>query len=166
MSNGACKFSPFLEMSSTAGNEWSNCQHCVKPVRTTETQLRQYHVTKVGGARHIGEPHDHKSGGEAWAPGPNRSLRLWAWSLQLRKDKTSVMRKSMLICTLLSRTISEITAHQRSVAELWSVLIIARWHRPHLATTVSIMRRNSNSVKPPGLSNDKLILKTAIYPSC
>jgi len=32
-------------------------------LRTIETQLRQYHVTKVGGARHIGEPHDHKSGG-------------------------------------------------------------------------------------------------------
>ena len=62
MSNGACKFSPFLEMSSTAGNEWSNCQHCVKQVQTIETQFRQYHVTKVGG-RHICEPHDHKSGG-------------------------------------------------------------------------------------------------------
>ena len=50
MSNGACKFSPFLKMSSTAGNEWSNCQHCVKPVQTIETQFRQYHVTKVGGS--------------------------------------------------------------------------------------------------------------------
>ena len=63
MPNGACKFSPFLKMSSTAGNDWSNCQYCVKPVQTLETQFRQYHVTKVGGARHICEPHDHKSGG-------------------------------------------------------------------------------------------------------
>ena len=31
-------------------------------MQTIETQFRQYHVTKVG-ARHIGEPHDHKSGG-------------------------------------------------------------------------------------------------------
>jgi len=84
MSNGACKFSPFLKMSSTAGNEWSNCQHCVKPVQTIETQFRQYHVTKVG-ARHICEPHDHKSGGGgAWAPGPNRSLRLCRRSLLSR----------------------------------------------------------------------------------
>ena len=49
MSNGAGKFSPFLKMSSTAGNEWSNCQHYVKPVQTIETQFRQYHVTKVRG---------------------------------------------------------------------------------------------------------------------
>ena len=41
-----------------------------KPVRTIETQLRQYHVTKVGGARHIGEPHDHKSGGGLEPLGP------------------------------------------------------------------------------------------------
>jgi len=27
----------------------SICRHCVKPVRTIETQFRQYHVTKVGG---------------------------------------------------------------------------------------------------------------------
>jgi len=32
-------------------------------MQTIETQFRQYHVTKVGGPRHIGEPHDHKSGG-------------------------------------------------------------------------------------------------------
>ena len=31
-------------------------------MQTIEAQFRQYHVTKVG-ARHIGEPHDHKSGG-------------------------------------------------------------------------------------------------------
>jgi len=31
-------------------------------MQTIETQFRQYHVTKVG-ARRIGEPHDHKSGG-------------------------------------------------------------------------------------------------------
>ena len=32
-------------------------------MRTIETQLRQYHVTKVGGAGHTGEPRDHKSKG-------------------------------------------------------------------------------------------------------
>ena len=36
-------------------------------MRTIETQFRQYHVTKVG-ARHIGEPNDHKSGGEPLGP--------------------------------------------------------------------------------------------------
>ena len=39
-------------------------------MRTIETQLRQYHVTKVGGARYIGEPHDHKSGGGLEPLGP------------------------------------------------------------------------------------------------
>ena len=38
-------------------------------MRTTETQFRQYHVTKVA-ARHIGEPHDHKSGGGLEPLGP------------------------------------------------------------------------------------------------
>ena len=38
-------------------------------MRTIETQLRQYHVIKVG-ARHIGEPHDHKSGGGLEPLGP------------------------------------------------------------------------------------------------
>jgi len=63
MSNGACKFSPFLKMSSTAGNEWSNCQHCVKPVQTIETQFRQYHVTKVGGLVIYASPMIIKVGG-------------------------------------------------------------------------------------------------------
>jgi len=39
-------------------------------VQTIETQFRQYHVTKVGGARHICEPHDHKSGGGLEPLGP------------------------------------------------------------------------------------------------
>ena len=37
-------------------------------MQTIETQFRQYHVTKVGGAPHIGEPHDHKSGGGGLSP--------------------------------------------------------------------------------------------------
>ena len=63
MSNGACKFSPFLKMSSTAGDEWSNCQHCVKQVQTIETQFRQYHVTKVGGLVIYASPMIIKVGG-------------------------------------------------------------------------------------------------------
>ena len=56
-------------MSSTAGNEWSNCKHCVKPVQTTETQLRQYHVTKVGGLVIYASPMIIKVGGglSPWA---------------------------------------------------------------------------------------------------
>ena len=69
MSNGACKFSPFLKMSSTAGNEWSNCQHCVKRVQTIETQFRQYHVTKVVGSSYR-RAHDHISGGGLEPLGP------------------------------------------------------------------------------------------------
>jgi len=47
----------------------SICRHCVKPVRTIETQFRQYHVTKVGGSSYR-RPPDHKSGGGLEPLGP------------------------------------------------------------------------------------------------
>ena len=72
MSNGAGKFSPFPKMSSTAGNEWSNCRfvgtaynECVQLKHNLDNITSQ-----KWGARHIGEPHDHKSGGGLEPLGP------------------------------------------------------------------------------------------------
>jgi len=75
-------------MSSTAGNEWSNCQHCIKPVQTTETQFRQYHVTKVGRLVIYASPMIIKVGGLE----PLGPIGVYAYARVVKRARVCVWR--------------------------------------------------------------------------
>ena len=65
MSNGACKFSPFLKMSSNAGNGLTVDLSALRKLKHNLDNI----TSQKWGARHIGEPLDHKCGGclSPWA---------------------------------------------------------------------------------------------------
>ena len=93
MSNGACKFSPFLKMSSTAGN---GLTVDLSALCKLKHNLDNITSQKWGGARHIGEPLDHKCGGGLEPLGPIGvyayarcdSVEASHWSRSLESDAT------------------------------------------------------------------------------